>query len=47
MIQFENFTEAEVIRRVIEGEKALYEIIVRRFNPFLYKIGRFNAGNLY
>jgi len=40
MIQFENFTEAEVIRRVIEGEKALYEIIVRRFNPFLYKIGR-------
>lgn len=40
MVQFENFTEAEVIRRVIEGEKALYEIIVRRFNPFLYKIGR-------
>lgn len=40
MVQFENFTEAEVIRRVIGGEKALYEIIVRRFNPFLYKIGR-------
>lgn len=40
MVQFENFTEAEVIRRVIDGEKALYEIIVRRFNPFLYKIGR-------
>lgn len=40
MVQFENFTEAEVIRRVITGEKALYEIIVRRFNPFLYKIGR-------
>ncbi|MCC6290232.1 MAG: sigma-70 family RNA polymerase sigma factor [Chitinophagaceae bacterium] len=40
MVQFENFTEAEVIKRVIGGEKALYEIIVRRFNPFLYKIGR-------
>lgn len=40
MVQFENFTEAEVIQRVIAGEKALYEIIVRRFNPFLYKIGR-------
>lgn len=40
MVQFENFTEAEVIGRVIDGEKALYEIIVRRFNPFLYKIGR-------
>lgn len=40
MIQFENFTEAEIIVRIINGEKALYEIIVRRFNPYLYKIGR-------
>lgn len=40
MVQFENFTEAEIIGRVIGGEKALYEIIVRRFNPYLYKIGR-------
>lgn len=40
MVHFENFTEAEVIGRVIDGEKTLYEIIVRRFNPFLYKIGR-------
>ncbi len=40
MVQFENFTEADVIGRIINGEKALYEIIVRRFNPFLYKIGR-------
>ncbi|MBN9484043.1 MAG: RNA polymerase subunit sigma-24 [Bacteroidetes bacterium 43-93] len=40
MVLLENFTEAEVISRVIDGEKALYEIIVRRFNPYLYKIGR-------
>ena len=40
MVQFEKFTETEMIRRIIGGEKALYEIIVRRFNPFLYKIGR-------
>lgn len=40
MAQFENFTEAEIIARVLNGEKALYEIIVRRFNPYLYKIGR-------
>src|SRR5690606_14125765 len=40
MIQFEKFTEAEIIGRIIDGEKALYEIIVRRFNPYLYKIGR-------
>lgn len=40
MVQFENFTEAEIIGRIIKGEKALYEIIVRRFNPYLYKVGR-------
>lgn len=40
MVQLENFTEAEIVGQVIEGEKALYEIIVRRFNPYLYKIGR-------
>lgn len=40
MVQFEKFTEAEIISRIKVGEKALYEIIVRRFNPYLYKIGR-------
>lgn len=40
MVQLESFTEAEIIGRVIDGEKALYEIIVRRLNPYLYKIGR-------
>jgi RNA polymerase sigma-70 factor (ECF subfamily) len=40
MGQFENFTETEIIGRILEGEKALYEIIVRRFNPYLYKVGR-------
>ncbi|MEO7175045.1 MAG: sigma-70 family RNA polymerase sigma factor [Saprospiraceae bacterium] len=33
-------SESEIIRRILDGEKAIYEIIVRRFNPFLYKIGR-------
>lgn len=45
MVQFEKFTETEVIRRIIGGEKALYEIIVRRFNPCLYKIGRSHNYN--
>jgi RNA polymerase sigma-70 factor (ECF subfamily) len=40
MVSIEKFTEAEIIGRVIEGEKALYEMIVRRFNPYLYKVGR-------
>lgn len=33
-------TDTEVIIRVINGEKSLYELIVRRFNSHLYKIGR-------
>ncbi len=40
MVQSEKLTEAEIIQRVVAGEKALYEIIVRRFNPYLYKVGR-------
>lgn len=40
MIQTEKFTETEIVERVINGEKSLYEIIVRRFNPYLYKVGR-------
>jgi RNA polymerase sigma-70 factor (ECF subfamily) len=40
MGQFEKFTETEIIGRILDGEKALYEIIVRRFNPYLYKVGR-------
>lgn len=40
MNQFEKLTEAEIIERILNGEKPLYEIIVRRFNPYLYKIGR-------
>lgn len=33
-------TEEEVIQDVLSGNKALYETIVRRFNPYLYKVGR-------
>ena len=40
MKQFEKFTETEIIERILKGEKSLYELIVRRFNPCLYKIGR-------
>ena len=38
--KFEKYNELEIIERVLNGEKALYEIIVRRFNPYLYKVGR-------
>lgn len=40
MIPSEKFTETEIIGRILNGEKPLYEIIVRRFNPYLYKTGR-------
>jgi len=38
--QIGKYSEAEIIARVLLGEKAIYEMIVRRFNPYLYKIGR-------
>ncbi len=40
MIAFENFTEKEIVSKILNGEKALYKIIVKRFNPYLYKVGR-------
>ena len=40
MAHFEKFSDLEIIGRISNGEKALYEIIVRRYNPYLYKIGR-------
>jgi len=36
----EKYTEQELIERILNGEKKLYEIIVRRYNPYLYKVGR-------
>jgi len=40
MSHFEQESEAEIIKRIRAGEIVLYEILVRRLNPYLYKIGR-------
>ncbi len=40
MDQFGQLTEVEIINRILKGEKPLYEIIVKRFNSYLYKIRR-------
>lgn len=40
MTSFERFTDIEIISRVLKGETALYEILIRRYNPCLYKTGR-------
>jgi RNA polymerase sigma factor (sigma-70 family) len=34
------FTDAEVILKILAGETALFEILIRRYNPVLYKTGR-------
>lgn len=33
-------SDIELIQKILSGEKVLYEIIVRRYNPYLYKVGR-------
>lgn len=33
-------SDIDIIQRIVQGDKALFEIIVRRYNPYLYKIGR-------
>lgn len=40
MKNFEQYTDIEVIQKILEGEFALFEILIRRNNPFLYKTGR-------
>lgn len=37
---YENISDTEIVQRILKGEKSLYEIIVRRFNACLYKVGR-------
>ena len=38
--QFQQYSDIEIIYRVLNGEVKLYEILIRRYNSFLYKIGR-------
>jgi RNA polymerase sigma-70 factor (ECF subfamily) len=38
--KLESWTDEEVVRRVLEGETALYEIIMRRYNQRLYRAAR-------
>lgn len=40
MNQFELYTDDEIIRKIVAGEVALFEILIRRTNPFLYRTGR-------
>ncbi|UAY55070.1 sigma-70 family RNA polymerase sigma factor [Arachidicoccus terrestris] len=45
MADTRSYADQEIIERILQGEKALFEIIVRRFNAALYKVGRtYNYG---
>ena len=35
-----NYTDEEVVRRVLEGDTALYELLMRRYNERLYRAAR-------
>lgn len=40
MNPLEKLTETEIVERVLSGEKSIYELIIRRYNLYLYKVGR-------
>ena len=33
-------SDSEVIERILQGEKPLFEVLIRRYNPVLYRIAR-------
>jgi len=37
---YQQLTEVELIDRIIEGDLALFEVLIRRYNPYIYKVGR-------
>lgn len=37
---FEQYSDIDIIERINKGETALFEILIRRYNPYLYKVGR-------
>ena len=38
--KFEHYSDADLISKVKAGETQLYELLIRRSNPYLYRIGR-------
>ena len=36
----QQYSDGEVIHEILLGNSALFEILIRRYNPVLYKIGR-------
>src|SRR3954471_6018688 len=40
MTTYQQLTETEAIQRIIDGDVPVFEVLIRRYNPYLYKIGR-------
>lgn len=40
MKNLEQYTDSDIIEKIVSGETALYEMLIRRYNPALYKTGR-------
>jgi RNA polymerase sigma-70 factor (ECF subfamily) len=40
MKKSEELPDAEIIQKILKGDIALFELLIRRNNPFLYKTGR-------
>ena len=40
MIAYQQLSEVEIIESIINGDIALFEVLIRRYNPYLYKVGR-------
>lgn len=38
--EIEQYTDTDIIQRILRGEREMYEIIIRRYNRYLYKTGR-------
>lgn len=38
--QFKSYSDVEIIDKISAGEKQMFEILIRRNNPYLYKVGR-------
>ena len=36
----DQYTDKEIIQKILEGEFALFEILIRRNNAYLYKTAR-------
>ena len=43
--EFQQYPDTEIIKKILNGEQHLYEVIMRRYNSFLYKIGRTYSYN--